>query len=456
MRLIAVSIVKNEADIIEAFVRHTAYWVDHHLVFDHESTDGTREILQALQREGLPLALYTDGALANLQQDRSNHLSRLAVTQFDADWVLPLDADELFTGPSREDLEEKLASAINPNPFSLYLCNYYPTKLDDGTETNPVLRLRYCQQTLSPTKKIIIPRSLILAEGVIAGKGSHALYRDQQPLADLALPVEEYHLAHLALRSPQHQVLRVVLAELQKLSRGSAAEGLDTHYRLGYQLLAENPKMFFDTLCPPITQLRVLPITYQGDDLKYSSQGAGWNRLAQALLPFLERLAISHGKLLDGANPTTGTDSLIREIIPSAIPSISHSIKDERFIGFDPIEGWGESEGPVPEAFLPTFHWGHFPTSQLRINADSDRTVSLNAEMLTYVENQSITIRLNEQHIGSLTFTRTNQKENLSIPLRLKKGDNLVSFNYSQYLATDYDARQLSTLFLSLRINGLD
>jgi hypothetical protein len=42
MRLVAVSVVKNEADIIEAFVRHTRAWVDHHLIFDHDSTDGTR------------------------------------------------------------------------------------------------------------------------------------------------------------------------------------------------------------------------------------------------------------------------------------------------------------------------------------------------------------------------------------------------------------------------------
>ena len=78
MRLVAVSIVKNEADIIEAFVRHTHAWVDHHLVFDHDSTDGTREILQALRAEGLPLELFTDDAIGKLQQYRSNHLSRLA------------------------------------------------------------------------------------------------------------------------------------------------------------------------------------------------------------------------------------------------------------------------------------------------------------------------------------------------------------------------------------------
>src|SRR5882724_5337441 len=110
MRLVAVSIVKNEADIIEPFVRHTLAWVDHHLVFDHDSTDGTREILGALQREGLPVTLYTDDALGNLQQARSNFLTRLAAQQYSADWIMPLDADEILAGPGgRATLERILA-----------------------------------------------------------------------------------------------------------------------------------------------------------------------------------------------------------------------------------------------------------------------------------------------------------------------------------------------------------
>src|ERR1700709_2012931 len=98
MRLVAVSIVKNEADIIEAFVRHTHAWVDHHLIFDHDSTDGTRQILGVLKSEGLPISLFTDDALGNLQQFRSNYLTRIAVEDHGADWVLPLDADEILTG----------------------------------------------------------------------------------------------------------------------------------------------------------------------------------------------------------------------------------------------------------------------------------------------------------------------------------------------------------------------
>src|SRR3954469_1000641 len=149
MRLVAVSIVKNEADIIEAFVRHSLAWVDHHLVFDHDSTDGTREILQALRREGLPLELFTDDALGNLQQARSNQLVRRAATALQADWILPLDADEILSGPGRPEFEKHLAELRPVQRASLPLINYYPTEKDDPAEANPVLRLRHCQRAAS-------------------------------------------------------------------------------------------------------------------------------------------------------------------------------------------------------------------------------------------------------------------------------------------------------------------
>ncbi|MCW5550224.1 MAG: glycosyltransferase family 2 protein, partial [Opitutaceae bacterium] len=124
MRLVAVSVVKNEADIIEPFVRHTSAWVDHHLVFDHDSTDGTREILQAMQTEGLPLALFRDDAPGHLQQHRSNYLTRLAAHSHGADWVLPLDADEILVGPDRATLEQALHLAGSGSAASLPLLDY--------------------------------------------------------------------------------------------------------------------------------------------------------------------------------------------------------------------------------------------------------------------------------------------------------------------------------------------
>jgi predicted transcriptional regulator YdeE len=48
MRLVAITSVKNESDIVEAFVRHTLAASDYLVVLDNGSTDGTLDILRAL------------------------------------------------------------------------------------------------------------------------------------------------------------------------------------------------------------------------------------------------------------------------------------------------------------------------------------------------------------------------------------------------------------------------
>ncbi len=453
MRLVAVSIVKNEADIIEAFVRHTLAGVDHHLVFDHASTDGTREILGALQAEGLPLTLFTDDALGNLQQARSNHLTRLAAETHAAEWILPLDADEILCGPGRAALEKSLQSLDPRQPASLPLLDYYPTAADDANVANPVLRLRHCHTGFSRTRKIIVPRALALDATVTAGKGSHALHRGTAPLPDQPLP-PEFHLAHLALRSPQHQVLRVVLAELQKISRGRAAEGLDVHYRLGYQLLAENPGLFLGTVFLPPGRLRQQPISYRGGDLRHSS-GQDWGRVARALLPYLEQLAASHGRLLDAAGAVTpAATSAIRQLTAADLPPPAVAGSAEAFAGFTAREGWGAPEGPIPEAFLPPFHWGLAPATTLTIASAEGRPAAFTAECLTYVEKQAVTVDLNGATVLRHAFTRVNQKENLAAALPLRPGDNKLTLRYAGSLRSAHDPRALAVIFLSLRVTA--
>lgn len=453
MRLVAVSIVKNEADIIEAFVRHTRAWVDHHLVFDHASTDGTREILGALQREGLPITLYTDDAPGHLQQARSNFLTRVAAQSFAADWILPLDADEILAGSDRATLAQDLHAAGVGQAASLPLLNYYPTSGDDASIINPVLRLRHCQAQPSPTRKIFIPGRLALDPALAAGKGSHALYRSAEILPDRPLPAA-YHLAHLALRSPQHQVVRVVRAELQRQSRGRAAAGLDVHYRLGYQLLAEQPEIFFATIGPAAAGLSRRPIDYRGGPLRYTT-AQDWTRVARALLPYLEQLAASHGRLADatGFDPAapTGTGATIRELTAADLPPMGAGL-DAAFAGFSAREGWGHPEGPVPEAFLPPFHWGYAPSTTLIIPSADGHPARLITEALTYSENQTVTIELNGVPVLRHAFGRVNQKETITAPLPLRAGENQLLLRYGECFQTAHDPRRLAVIFLSLRI----
>jgi hypothetical protein len=455
MRLVAVSVVKNEADIIEAFVRHTRAWVDHHLVFDHDSTDGTREILQALSAEGVPLTLYTDDALGNLQQARSNRLTRLAAADHRADWVVPLDADEILCGPDRGALESALADVPRGQAASLPLVDYLPTTADPASDPNPVTRLAYCTKSASRTIKVVVPADLAVDDAVTAGKGSHTLVRGSVPLPAPTLPAP-FQLAHLALRSPQHQALRVVLAELQKLSRGRAHAGLDVHYRLGFQLLAQYPELFFSSLRLDPTALRHAPILYRGAALRFTTADQGWTRVARALLPYLEKLASSHGQLLDasGAGATSADSPVqLRVIPPDSLPAEVTAAGGRAFDGFEPLEGWEPQEGPVPAAFLPPFHWGLAPATRLGFTATTAGPVRLLAELLTYSEGQSVRIELNGAPVHQLAFPRTNQLERLQLLLPARTGRNELAFHYTQALVTTHDPRRLAALFLRLQLS---
>ncbi|WP_422109483.1 glycosyltransferase family 2 protein, partial [Achromobacter xylosoxidans] len=44
-KLISISMVRNENDVIESFVRHNLELMDEMHIIDHGSSDGTREIL---------------------------------------------------------------------------------------------------------------------------------------------------------------------------------------------------------------------------------------------------------------------------------------------------------------------------------------------------------------------------------------------------------------------------
>ena len=95
-RIVAISMVKNEMDVIESFVRHTLGFADLLIVADHKSTDQTREILEKLRDEGLPLIIEDVRTAIYEQADVMTHLLWEAADVQKADLVVPLDADEFL------------------------------------------------------------------------------------------------------------------------------------------------------------------------------------------------------------------------------------------------------------------------------------------------------------------------------------------------------------------------
>ena len=92
MRLVAVTRIRNEDDIVEAFVRHHAAMVDHHVFLDNGSNDRTVEILKSLRTEGVGVSIFSNRSPVFVEVAQNTHLLRHALA-LGADWVLHLDCD---------------------------------------------------------------------------------------------------------------------------------------------------------------------------------------------------------------------------------------------------------------------------------------------------------------------------------------------------------------------------
>lgn len=217
MKIIGVSMVSNEADVIEAFVRHNLRFLDALVVLDHASVDPTREILVRLAREdGLPLVVLQDPERAHRQGERITMMARRYLQELGADWCLALDADEFIRCESRATLERALGR-VPPGVHGLVpLCNYVGS---NGQDAEPhVLRrfTRRLREERATQRKVAIRRGF---EALPAGQvsyGNHAALQivDGKVVPLPHVPLEDVTYAHVPVRSPEQVAQKALIGWL--------------------------------------------------------------------------------------------------------------------------------------------------------------------------------------------------------------------------------------------------
>ena len=212
MNTLAIAMIKNEADIVEAFVRHNLALMDLIVVIDNGSTDGTREILTSLQREGLPLVVFDDPIFGYYQSEKVTHVYRKVVPVFNPELVWFLDADEFIHAPSRAALDAAFAAVPAGNAVLLPWRTHLPDAEVDPARVlaDPLGAMPDRRRREEPTYfKVVVRRDPRDDERLVIEQGNHSVHFTDGTRPPLRA-MEGVAVAHLPVRSVEQLSAKVI------------------------------------------------------------------------------------------------------------------------------------------------------------------------------------------------------------------------------------------------------
>lgn len=312
MKLWGVSMVRNEADIIEAFVRHNLSRIDGLLVVDHGSHDRTLEILAALCAEKLPLVVMRNEAPGYLQAEVMTTAARTAFTRAGADFVFALDADEFVKVASRERLEAFLRGVPPGTHVSLEWMTYVPP-FDDAPR-GIVATARAARRALTGTtlpRKMLLSRALLTQPEATLEGGSHRLVDNRdlaraRPVPTIAAPAEVAAIAHLPVRSRRQHAIKI---SIRALARNAAGRGHPpgSYFRDAYEAVRDGREMDW----PEMLNAHVHGFWQRPPD------GAAAQPVALVADPFIADIAMRH---------TPAVDAPVLPLVVSAVERRTRSL----------------------------------------------------------------------------------------------------------------------------------
>lgn len=198
---LSISMVQNEGDIIEYFVRANLRFLDFMVVVCNPSGDDTRRILSDLVAEGAPLALW-DTSRNNYDQSVLLTYCHKAVKEvFCPDFTFFLDADEILSEKSCDSLDNELARHASTSVALLPWKTHVP---DEKTQYqfSPGRFATCLAQEYRQYYKIVIPKRLASESDIVIQPGAHsACKKNGEQLR--ACRLHTSWLAHVPIRSEE-------------------------------------------------------------------------------------------------------------------------------------------------------------------------------------------------------------------------------------------------------------
>jgi glycosyltransferase involved in cell wall biosynthesis len=243
MKIIAISTMLNESDIVESLCRYTLLFCDGIIIFDTFSTDNTKDIIQKLIDEGLPIYLVDLSILSNTFGDIQNDMLCYAIQRFDADIIIPIDADEFLFCPDGKNPRTILETLDPQIEYRIPLRTFIFTQTPSGNtcflpDFFPEHRVDEIQQYY----KVVVSKHLCKTHNCILADGKHSLIYPKQQIPPVK-NLDTLTYAHYPLRGIYHAMSKCLLSEFDLAMNWLNRESKGFQYQAAIDTIQKHGKL---------------------------------------------------------------------------------------------------------------------------------------------------------------------------------------------------------------------
>ncbi len=229
--------IKNEADIIESYLRYHLHIFDGIVILDNGSTDRTMEIISLMQKEGLPIEVKEDDSLAFAQGDKTTELIDYTFKHFAPDLIFPLDVDEFLTAPASPENPRRLIDRLQTGKKIYYLerdYTYFPVHINEKELFIP-RRITYASPIKDYWPKVVVSREIWESYSPVISGGNHDLLFDKGDLEqEILAPLK---IRHFPYRSLEQAKSKIAVGWINTLASYSYNVGHNYHWQALFEIL---------------------------------------------------------------------------------------------------------------------------------------------------------------------------------------------------------------------------
>lgn len=236
MKLRVISLIRDEIDIVSLFLKHLDALFDEVILLDHQSMDGTTDVLRQAVAQRPSWKYYR----VDIKQKAQKQLMNFFIQKFKADkfdYLFFLDTDEFFWVKDRQALEDLLTQ--NQDEIGVYGFKWINCLPKDLNFTKPLEKNTKLVVSEEPGgwQKIVIDWNRVDPSDLWVEEGNHfAHHQDGQLYPNQVIG----KLLHIPIRSRRQLTSKALLTQCSLLLRANRRPGTSFQFNRFIGKIARN------------------------------------------------------------------------------------------------------------------------------------------------------------------------------------------------------------------------